>query len=299
MSVRRWYVPSWCGDYRLTATVEDKGERSGYREPGAEEEATLSLLTVTDPTPVEVKRLGDFLAHARKQGWVPGLAGVAESGTSELIIRAPIWEAAHALLDRKGTGRPGTLTSVVSADGKVTSVDGVGAEAEALVKSDDAKEAVTTSRPTLCCPNCVQGPEKRASEVLHAFCTQAQRESWDVHGFLVCYGNLTGRAYRIAHRKSPLAQQQGKPAWDIEGGHLMHCHCANLPPPEEALAIKLTLEKREHWIRNRSGALRADPGTKFWNPFMPASAQVMDGVPDAGVTRSIAAWMRMLGVRAN
>ena len=285
--IDRWFIPSWSGDYRLEADPMN-GE-------------TASRLTVVDPTPAEVEQLRKFLAKCRKKGWIDGIEGISPTGQSTLRIGACIADAGHTLLARRGRKRPGILTTIVSKDG---TVEAICAETpkpvEAAVAAPDAKKAVTTRRPTLCCPVPVAGPEVRASEVLRAFCTEQQWADWLRHGWLIAFGGLSGHAYRVAHRHSPVAIEQTKIAWDLDDDHIVHCYDWSVPPPEEVLAVKLTLERREHWIRNRSGMYTHTGGGLFHNPFMPDDRQSSDGIADAAFVSSFGASMRVgMGLRSD
>jgi len=284
--ITTWYHPNWCGDFRL----EDDPDAEG---------AAGCLLKVADPTPAELEQLGDFLAKARQRKWISEAAGVSESGETVLTIKATVVEAGRILIGEERL-KAGVLTSVRSSAGAVSVVigndpDEVAQEAE----KEEAEQAVTTPRPTCCCPNPTPGPEERASEVLRAFCTNQQWEEWEKHGFLHARGCYTGHLYRIAHRHSPIAVKQGKVSWAMTDDAIMHCHVTHLPPPEEVLAIKQTIEHAEHWVRNPSGALGMHR-SKLHNPFMAPNRQGADGIPDTVFVSEIGAvlkpWARMLGL---
>jgi hypothetical protein len=272
--ISKWYVPSWSGDFRLEAEGDDK-----------------CRLSVTDPTPAEIDQLGKFLKKARKKGVIPELAGVQPEGKSELLIEAPILDAGKLLLGRKDP-RKGLLTAIKSTDGEISVVTGDvdTEEAEKALDKPKADKATTTRRPTLCCPNPVDGREVRASEVLKEFCTRRQWEEWVEKGYLHCVGNLSGHSYRIVHRHHPLAREQTKIVWDVDVDRVIHCYDWSVPPPEEVLAIKLTLENREHWVRNPSGAWTFGLfGGKdiYPDPFMSPGKQGSDGIADAALVTGI------------
>jgi hypothetical protein len=285
-----WYHPSWCGDFRL---VPENGDEDKSR------------LIVTDPTPAEIQKLGAFLVKARKKGWVPNLAGVADRGDSTLLIDAPVAKAGKLLLGWRA--RKDILTAVKSYDGEITPVIGNGDEVEKAVEKKDTKEAATVKRPTLCCPTPVSGPDIRASEVLRAFSTNKQWKDWLKHGHLIAYGKLTGHPYRICHRHTPLAQQQGKIAWDLHDDAIVHCYDWSVPPAEEVLAVKLVLEHAEHWIRNKSGYFYSQHHAQaadnlFNDPFRPPGhQQLLDGTEDAAFVSAFGAslkdYLRMAGVK--
>lgn len=253
-----WYHPSWSGDFRLEAASD-----------------AACTLTVVDPTPDEQLRLGEFLDKVRKKGWLSKLAGIAEKGETRLELGVSVAEAGKVLLKRGERPRTGLLTAVRFAGGQIEADTDAG-----QVAAVDAKAAATVRRPTLCCPDPVPGPDRRASEVLRAFCTRRQWESWERDGFLVARGQLSGHRYRVAHRHSGLARRQSKVAWDLDDRHVVHCYDWAVPPAEEALAIKLVLEHAEPWIRNCSGYFDG-PGPHYDNPFMGSGYQAEDGLLDA------------------
>lgn len=272
--MERWYIPSWCGDFRLEADGDD-----------------ACKLLVTDPTPAEIVQLSKFLTTARKKDWCSTVCGVSERGESVLTLKVPVAKAGLELLSRgevKGLKkRKAILTAVKSVAGELTVIAGGEGLPEAIEKIADKKEAVTTKRPTLCCPEPISGPDIRASEVLRAFSTTRQWRDWMEHGFVVARGNLTGHPYRICHRHSDLAKGQSKIAWDLTDGCVVHCYDWSVPPAEEVLGVKLCLEHREHWIRNGSGYFCMNART-FSNPFRDGGDdQYRDGTED---TRMISAF---------
>jgi len=264
----RWSFVSWCGDFRLEA-----------------DGASKSTLTIEDPTPAEVERLGAFLKKARSKGWIDQHVGFAPSGKIVIPIDAPLSKAGRILL---GSKPKGILTAVVSKRGRVSAeIEGAAEKAVKLVDSPDAEAAASVRRPTLCCPYPQPGPDVRATEVLAAFLTPTQRADWARDRVLHCYGNLSGRLYQIAHRHHPLAIARKKIVWDVEGSHVMHAYDWSVPPAEEVLVMKLVLEHAEHWIRNQSGCLTDDGGPIFDNPFMSERRQASDGLQDAAFMRAL------------
>lgn len=277
--IERHYFPSWCGDYRLEADSE-----------------TSCLLVVTDPTAAEQEKLERFLEKCMKHRWVkpfsPGV--ITANGTTKIKIAADVATAGRALLARKGRQkRTGILTAVKSINGVVTAVEGEEKVAEAVSKPE-AKEAVTTRRPTLSCPHPISGPDIRASNVLMRFCTPQQWDDWMRHGYLRAFGRFSGHQYRIAHRHSELARSQGKITWDETDDHVVHCYDVSMPPAEEVLAVKLALEHAEHWVRNRSGLFyRIDGEALYVDPFVGPDRQSLDGTKDNGRLRGFGMGLRV------
>ena len=268
--LRRWCHPSWNGDFRIEADGDD-----------------ASTLIVDDATPAEKEILGKFLKKARKKDWVDEAVGISPEGRTTLHLPVPVAESGKLLLARRAP-RKGILTAVKSSAGELEIV--LGDDADKLTDAttkEDADEAVTTRRPTLCCPTPVSGPERRASEVLRAFSTPEQWASWIEHGFLLCTGGLSGHRYRVCNRHSELARRQGKITWDLDDDGIVHAYDWSLPPAEEVLAMKLTLEHAEHWVRNHSGVLRRGE-LLFYNPFVSENDQYLDGTQDAAFVSGVA-----------
>lgn len=145
---------------------------------------------------------------------------------------------------------------------------------------------MTVKKPTLCCPAPVEGPLRRSSEVLATFCTERQWKDWRDHGWLIAYGHLSGHAYRICHRHHPAARVQGRITWDLDDDCVIHCYDWRVPPAEEVLGVKLLLEHREPWIRNRSTGGRTD---LFRNPL---GDDFLDGTDSAGLLSGLGAFLQ-------
>lgn len=269
--IKRWFIPSRSGDYRLEA------------------EGETSVLTVVDPTLQEVEHIQAFLGKARRRGWITGGGHVKIDGESRVCVSATVAEAAKVLLVVTGNQQAGTFTAVKSAGGVVTAVAPLAEVPRAT------EEAVTVRRPTPCCPEPHPAAEQRASEALRAFCFPEQWKDWTELGYLHCIGKYTGHRYRIAHRHGATAQAQGRICADLSDRAVLHFHDNLLPPPEEVLAAKLVLEHREDWLRNPSTCLSERFRQVFRNPLGP---QGVDGVADARLVQGIGflgMWARAQG----
>ncbi len=264
-----WYIPSSSGDIRLEA-YGDNPEHS--------------LLTIEDPIPLEIEQAETFLRRCKGWKWVDQDAHILHEGRTEIVIRKPIADCGKHLAKDAMPSR-GTLTVVRSVAGKITAtVDHTTTPAEVTkaVSDKEADKATTVRRPTTCCPNPIEGPLKRSSEVLRQFCTPQQWHDWVEHGFLRCVGGRSGIVYRLAHRHTELARQQGKICYDETHGGVLKFWDWSIPPAEEVLSAKLILENREGWLRNRStvmGKFLRGHGPLYHNPL---GSQGLDGTWDAG-----------------
>jgi hypothetical protein len=210
-----------------------------------------------------------------------------------------------SLLCEKTVGTKGVITAVRSEKGIISvtseSVEKIKLGNSPTKKKDDASDqtdsplavvdppvvAVTTPRPTLCCPVAIPGPiDTKADWLLRAFLTEDQRETWARHSFVLVRGSHSGHLYRIAHRHSPFAIRQSKCAWDLTKNHRMHAHATWLPPAEEVLCLMLALGWREPWVRNPSGNLTGCP-PMYPNPFMSANNQALDGTDSAQIVSGL------------
>lgn len=296
-----WYHPARCGDFSLESDGDAK-----------------SNLLVRDATPAEHRRLALFVAEAVTRGWTEPIT-IPEAGEATFPLSASIRDAGPVL---SGMMAPsgGALTAVRSAAGVLTvdvdpgialataeakaqagppASEGVppgpdadtdvkagdkkGKKAKADPKADKPSKAATVKRPTPCCPYNITGPEHRASEVLRAFCTQEQWESWEAEGWLVCVGEITRHRYLLMHRRSPMSARNGKIGRDLDDDVLMHFHDWSVPPAEEVLAAKLILEHKEPWLRNRSTCFGSRSGV-FRNPLGHPTG---DGTRDAALVHDI------------
>lgn len=270
--LRNWYIPSSSGDFRLELPSDDKADPS-----------KTCLLTVEDPTPAKMLKLGNFLAKCRQRHWIDKAIGVGASGRTEISIRAPMAKAGPLLAGETMPTR-GVLTAVRSQDGTLLAVaDETEPEKIEKAAADPKADVVaTTKRPTSCCPNPIEGPLKRSSKVLREFCTPAQWTSWVRDGYLLCHGHLTGHLYRICHRHHPIAIEEGKITRDLTNNLILHCYDWSIPPAEEVLGIKMILENREPWLRT--------PSTMVGPPVFPepSGLGVRAGTWDASFFHKIA-----------
>lgn len=243
MSGRRlWFFPSWCGDFRLTGD-------------GAEG----TLLTVTDPTPVEQEQLHWLIGTCIAQGFaVDGL--VAPSGASEVrigrsvdivggILAGVTLTRGSLTVNRDESGKVVWAESLKAKDGEL-----VAAPATAVEPSPAA--SVTVKRPTSCCPDNAMGEvDQLASEVLEAFSTARQWSDWNEHGYLYAIGGRTDHLYQIVHRRHELAEKRTKILYDCTDDGVLHCWDWSVPPAEEVLAMKLFVEHAEQRIRTPNTCL--------------------------------------------
>lgn len=234
-----WYIPSSTGDFRLEANPDDP---------------TTSILTVEDLTASERERIEAFRKRCRAWKWFPEDAVLPETGRAEILINTTVAKAGKHLAKDVMPNR-GTLTAIRSADGEIICTadftEGEG-KLEKGAADPKAKKATTVKKPTICCPDPVEGPLKRSSRVLREFCTPSQWKEWVEKGVLHCVGGETGVLYRLVHRHHPLAAKQGKIGWSVDDDCVMHFWDWSVPPAEEVLSAKLILEHREFWLRNRA-----------------------------------------------
>ena len=271
--MKTWYVPSFHGDFRLTAGDDEK----------------TSKLLVMAPTPHEIQLLNGFLSKAHKKKWTSELLTADDTNdTRTILLRAPLAKTGPLLVKAtKPADR--TLTAVSFKDGRLEVAE-TGALETLVAKAENDKEAkaVSVSRPTPCCPRCEVGSIAPAREVLMAFLSPQEHADWADHRAIIVRGGKSGHRYLLAHRNSPTAARLGKICYDLEDHFVLHFHATEVPPEEEILAAKLILEHREPWLRNEATCLLQTKDGRwhdlgfmhYKNPF----GDVTDGRVDAAIT---------------
>jgi len=245
-----FYRPTFSGDFRLEPDPDDPKR---------------CRLVAHDPTPAEREKLSAVVIEARKRGWIGDEGGIGDGDTT-LVLRASVTTVGTHLFRPGGLFAPGVSLTVASEGGRVVATwDNAAPDAPQLpVVAERADAAVTVDKPH-------RGggggdcPESLASEVLRAFSTPAQWAEWErTNGTMTVHGGHTGRRYRLAHRKTQVRKgTQPTVAVGLDDGNTWHWRHHDyagpapvwafdflIPPPEEVLALKLTLEHREHWLRN-------------------------------------------------
>lgn len=287
-----WYFPSPCGDIRVLPSPDTEGH---------------ARIEILNPTEVERMALRRFVKAARAAKLLTEDEGLPPTGTTKvhLDVAASVRTVGEMLLGtpKQGILLPGVLQALRWKDGTIAAslaggfVDDDGtvwqtldaASAQKPRKSEAPAEEpaakATLPRPTLCCPNPQPGQLDPASQVLQQFCTDAEWDEWCRDGQITVTGNLTGDVYRVRHRHHPDAIRDGKAAWCVAQRNVVHCHLATLPPPEEVLSIKLTLQFGEDWVRNPSGWF-GFTGARFEHPL---GLGYSDGIPSAGILASVPA----------
>ncbi len=105
-----WFVPTWCGDFRL--------EASGRGGKG-------SILTVEDPTERDRELLAPFLAAAKERGWIKRMPTVKLIGKTVVRLPVSVADAGPVLVSNVRAGEE-VWTALRFASGKVTVEDGLG-----------------------------------------------------------------------------------------------------------------------------------------------------------------------------
>lgn len=245
--MRYWFIPCQSGDFRL-------------HQRGAVLDACV--LSVENTTEEDRQRLRPFLAEAESRGWIPHLRGfnLDDVGPRELVIQAPLVEAG-VLLSQQVFPDEDSWTAVRWTDGRVDLADDASAALVQRIRGQEGTKpqalvftagvgswatpvaAVTTPRPKIGCPE----PEpcaRRPFQVLQAFSTQSQVDSFRRFGRLDAYGSVTGARYSIFHRDT--AARRGLSRTIVNGvGNPVCAWLRDVPPEEEVLALKLTVEHRE------------------------------------------------------
>lgn len=274
--MRAWYSPSWSGDFRLVANVDNPD---------------TSQLVILDPTLHERTLLAAFLDVARRRKWTTAQLPDGPAAMHIIPLKVPVAKAGPALI-RATKPAKRTLTAVTFKDGHVETAET--AQLEALAEraaADPQAAAASVARPTPCCPQCEPGAVAPARGVLLEFLTPTQHADWATHRAITVVGGLSGHRYLLAHRHTPTAVRLGKICYDLDDGFVVHFHASEVPPEEEVLAAKLILEHREPWLRNEATVLQPD-ATGSWhdlgfmrykNPFGDAG----DGRWDAAVCTGV------------
>lgn len=274
----KWFIPTWNGDLRLLPHDSDKDK---------------TVLVIEKPTDDEKRILTlmgeEFLKHKLVDVWDTEKRGFF-TRKKKLVINAPLERVGPVVAKIMKQG-PAVLTAITFKDGQCVTCSGSVAELTAVAEEAAARPperapeaAATVRRPTPSCPQCQPGAIQPASEVLLAFLTAEEHETWAKGRFIIVEGGLSGNRYVIAHRHSALAQRFGRVCYDLDAKCVVHFHDWRVPPEEEVLAAKLILQHREPWLRNEATMLGAHDGELvFKNPF----GGVSDGVEDATFTQSI------------
>lgn len=155
-------------------------------------------------------------------------------------------EDVHKFMIKKLKKNKATLTAIKLKDGKLELVDEIKPE-----HKEKADKGVTTEKPRRGCPmpSVTEQKEVRASEVLKEFLTQQQIDDFNKYRSFISIGNYTHHPYLVTSRWSPKVEEFGQ-VYDLVHKHRVCTSCKEIPPSEEMLSMKLSVELNEYEFIN-------------------------------------------------
>ncbi len=197
------------------------------------------VLTTTTLTVHEEETLKEILRNFRSK--VIKYDMIIQYENNKFEIAHVKLEDVHKFMIKKLKKNKATLTVIKLKDGKLELVDEIKPEHE-----EKADKAVTTQKPPRGCPmpNFTLQKEVRASEVLKEFLTNQQIEDFNNHKSFISVGNFTHHPYLITSRWSEKVEIYGQ-VYDLVSKEKVCTSCKEIPPAEEMLAMKLSVELNE------------------------------------------------------
>ncbi len=164
-----------------------------------------------------------------------------EYENTKIILTNTKLEDVHKFMIKKLKKNKATLTAIKLKDGKLELVDEIKPEHE-----EKAKSAVTTEKPRRGCPmpEMTLQKEINAQIILKEFLTEQQINDFNTHKSFISVGNHTHHTYLITSRWSPKVEKYGQ-VYDLVDKHMVCTSCNEIPPAEEMLAMKLSVELNE------------------------------------------------------
>ncbi len=160
---------------------------------------------------------------------------------TKIILTNTKLEDVHKFMIKKLKKNKAILTAIKLKDGKLELVDEIKEE-----HKEKADKSVTTQKPPRGCPlpEITLQKEVRASTVLKEFLTPQQIEDFNTHKSFISIGNHTHHPYLITSRWSEKVNIYGQ-VYDLVDKHRVCTSCKEIPPSEECLSMKLSIELNE------------------------------------------------------
>ena len=160
---------------------------------------------------------------------------------TKIILPNVKLEDVHKFMIKKLKKNKPTLTAIKLKDGKLELVDEIKDEHKHVTD-----KAVTTQKPPRGCPlpKMTTQKEVRASEVLKEFLTEQQIKDFNENKSFISIGNHTHHPYLVTSRWSPKVEKYGQ-VFDLVEKRKVCTSCKEVPPSEEMLAMKLSVELNE------------------------------------------------------
>ena len=251
------YRCTWFGDIQLTSDPANK---------------TQTILSWSELTPKERDAVDRALEcfHVKVHGKEANSVVLDKDLISVNEVVSGVLSAGGELFAVKYSSK----AAVVSDDPKLI-VDAAKKELDAAGKGKGlAVQAVEVIKPVRSCPmpEPVDFKEERAAFVVRKFLSNQQLHDFDKYRCFAVMGCDTGDIYRVTSRWSPECTRHG--LLERIKGHaervgskptslrLTHhsgpicVHCADVPPSEEMLAIKFSIENFEKRFLNSTGHSR-------------------------------------------
>lgn len=132
-----------------------------------------------------------------------------------------------------------TLTAIKLKDGSMELIE--------EIDKKEFEEAVTVEKPKKGCslPTITEKKEEHASRILKKFLTPHQSADYKKEGMFIAKGNYTELPYLIISRWNPQALQFGK-LYDVVHQRSICENCEGIPPSEEMLSLKISVELNEY-----------------------------------------------------
>lgn len=200
------YIPSYLGDVSLST------------------EGDNTVLMFDKLTPLEQKAIDKFLKHYKmtREG----------SAAGKKLIPATLAVAHKQFINVFRAGKP-VLNAVKTKDGKLE-----------IVQEFTAKEGegVTVEKPPRGCPVPVwEQKEAKAIQVLQRFLLPQQLKDFMTQRAFIAQGNYSGLPYLLTSRWNPSCVATGV-LWSLPGRQTVCASLLNVPPAEELLAMKISVE---------------------------------------------------------
>ena len=111
---------------------------------------------------------------------------------------------------------------------------------------EDAGDVIVVDKPRRGCPmpEITKRKELSASRIVKMFLTNEQLRDFELYRSFISIGNWSQKPYRITSRWNPDVKKFGQ-VFDLSTGTVVCASCDDIPPSEEMLSMKFSIELME------------------------------------------------------
>lgn len=210
---------------------------SEFGDISAEQEGDDVVLITKDLTVSEKNMLNKILKMYSD-------ADFSNIDNKKIVVKGAKLSKIHTEMKKELKKGKDTITALKLKNGNIELIDSL--EDIADSSAEDIGDVIVVDKPRRGCPmpEITKKKELSASEIARIFLTGEQLRDFEMYRSFISIGNWSQKPYRITSRWSPDVNKFGQ-VFDLSTGTVICASCDDIPPSEEMLSMKFSIELME------------------------------------------------------